>query len=58
MPRPATRIPEVAVAGEDMRLRPYMKRKAAANPIAPITSCEIVVSITVGQAFFAWWALA
>ena len=41
MPTPATRIPDGAVAGDDMRFSPYMNRKAAARSAAPMTSCEI-----------------
>ena len=36
MPSPATKIPDGAVTGDDMRLRPYMKRKAAARSVTPI----------------------
>ena len=33
MPRPATRIPEGAVAGDDICLRPNMNRKAATRSL-------------------------
>src|ERR1700722_3324289 len=41
MPTPATRIPDGAVTGEDMRLRPYIKRKAAIRYVAPMVSRAI-----------------
>jgi len=36
IPKPATRMPEGAETGEDMRFSPYMKRKAAARSAAPV----------------------
>ena len=49
---PATKIPDGAVTGDDMRFRPYMKRKAAARSVAPIISCGMIVSMSVAQPFF------
>ena len=58
MPMPATKIPDGAVTGDDMRLRPYRKRNAAARSVIPIASCEIVANMTVPQSFFVRWAFA
>ena len=58
MPMPATSIPDGAVAGEDIRWSPYMKRKAAVRSARPIVSCGIMVSISVPQPFFARWVFA
>src|ERR1700688_424342 len=45
MPMPATRMPEDAVTGDDIRFRPYMNRKAAARSVAPIASDGRFVSM-------------
>ena len=42
MPNPATLIPEGAVTGEDIRLRPYMNRRAATRSTALIMSCGMI----------------
>ena len=36
IPRPATLIPERAVTGDDIRLRPNINRKAAPRSAAPV----------------------
>src|ERR1700688_4916321 len=45
MPMPATKMPEGAVTGDDMRCRPYRKRKAAARSAAPMPICSMSVSM-------------
>src|ERR1700676_343877 len=45
MPMPATKMPEGAVTGDDMRCRPYRKRKAAARSAAPMPICSMRVSM-------------
>ena len=59
MPIPATKIPEGAVTGDDMRLRPYMNRKAAARSVTPMMSwAMLVIVMSDPQPFFGWLAFA
>ena len=53
MPTPATRMPEAAVAGDDIRFRPYIKRNAATKPVTAMMICETRLSIVSRYAFFA-----
>jgi len=48
MPRPATKIPDGAVTGDDMRLRPYRNSKAAARSVAPMISWAMLVIVMSG----------
>ena len=59
MPTPATKIPDGAVTGDDMRLRPYMNRNAAARSVAPMMSwAMLVIVMSAPQPFFRWLAFA
>src|SRR3984957_15810194 len=51
MPIPATKMPEGAVTGDDMRCRPYRKRKAAARSGAPMPVWEIRVKLSASSMF-------
>ncbi len=56
MPIPATKMPEGAVTGDDMRCSPYRNRNAAARSAAPIPSCgsmgRILFKVSMALALF------
>src|SRR5580704_5750494 len=51
MPMPATKMPEGAVTGDDMRCKPYRKRKAAARSTAPMPMWETRINMTAPSMF-------
>ena len=61
MPTPATEMPEDAVTGDAMRLRPNRKRKAATKSVATMRkggSAVSMISRNVAQTFFTTGAFA